>query len=222
MVTGIVIIWLLSIAVIVGSVTSGAMNIEKFNTELREKKATRNGIILGNSYQWNVIDRLGWDLKQLKNVNKWLSEDRSGYGNLPDKALKFSRDDSRATMSFTLTRTEHFDEGDYVLESLTDVEGKGGVIKAVDGSKDVAFNDLSDEGKKLWTRDWTEGSKLPIFENPDSAGWDGFAKVDNEHWTYRVSKPFHHKAGDMTISVSADKAYLNKFNIRHIQFNQIN
>lgn len=221
MVTGIVIIWLLSIAVIVGSVTSGAMNIEKFNTELREKKATRNGIILGNSYQWNVIDRLGWDLKQLKNVNKWLSEDRSGYGNLPDKALILSRDDSRATMSFTLTRTEHFDEGDYVLESLTDVEGKGGVIKAVDGSKDVAFNDLSDEGKKLWTMDWTEGSKLPIFENPDSAGWDGFAKVDNEHWTYRVSKPFHHKAGDMTISISADKAYLNKFNIRHIQLRKV-
>ena len=221
MVTGIVIIWLLSIAVIVGSVTSGAMNIEKFNTELREKKATRNGIILGNSYQWNVIDRLGWDLKQLKNVNKWLSEDRSGYGNLPDKALILSRDDSRATMSFTLTRTEHFDEGDYVLESLTDVEGKGGVIKAVDGSKDVAFNDLSDEGKKLWTMDWTEGSKLPIFENPDSTGWDGFAKVDNEHWTYRVSKPFHHKAGDMTISISADKAYLNKFNIRHIQLRKV-
>ena len=221
MVTGIVIIWLLSIAVIVGSVTSGAMNIEKFNTELREKKATRNGIILGDSYQWNVIDRLGWDLKQLKNVNKWLSEDRSGYGNLPDKALILSRDDSRATMSFTLTRTEHFDEGDYVLESLTDVEGKGGVIKAVDGSKDVAFNDLSDEGKKLWTMDWTEGSKLPIFENPDSAGWDGFAKVDNEHWTYRVSKPFHHKAGDMTISISADKAYLNKFNIRHIQLRKV-
>ena len=221
MVTGIVIIWLLSIAVIVGSVTSGAMKFHEFQNEKRIKEGTRNGIILGDSYQWNAIDRLGWNLKQLKNVNKWLSEDRSGYGNLPDKALKFSRDDSRATMSFTLSRTEHFDEGDYVLESLTDVEGKGGVIKAVDEGKDVAFNDLSDEGKKLWTMDWTEGSKLPIFENPDSAGWNGFAKDGREHWTYRVSKPFHHKAGDMTISVSADKAYLNKFNIRHVQLRKI-
>ena len=145
-------------------------------------------------------------------------------------------------MSFMLLRTEHFDEGDYVLESLTDVEGKGGVIKAVDEGKDVAFNDLSDEGQKLWTMDWTEGSKLPIFENPDSAGWNGFAKGrehsrnlrplrsrgwngfakdGREHWTYRVSKPFHHKAGDITISVSADKAYLNKFNIRHIQLRKV-
>lgn len=221
MVTSTIIIWLLSIAVIVGSVTSGAMHLDKFYTEMREKKATRNGITLSSTYQWNAIDKLGWNLKQLKNVNKWLSEDRSGYGNLPDKALKFSRDDSRATMSFTLSRTEHFDEGDYVLESLTDVEGKGGVIKAVDEGKDVAFNDLSDEGKKLWTMDWTEGSKLPIFENPDSAGWNGFAKDGREHWTYRISKPFHHKAGEMTISVSADKAYLNKFNIRHIQLRKV-
>jgi hypothetical protein len=69
--------------------------------------------------------------------------------------------------------------------------------------------------------DWTEGSKLPIFENPDSAGWDGFAKDGREHWTYRVSKPFHHKDGGITITVSADKAYLNKFNIRHVQLRKI-
>ena len=221
MVTSTIIIWLLSIAVIIGSVTSGAMNLDKFYTEMREKKATRNGITLSSTYQWNVIDKLGWELKLFKNVNKWISEDRTGYGNLPDKALKLDRDDSGAPMSFTLYRTEHFDEGEYVLESLTEVEGKGGVIKVVDEGKDVAFNDLSDEGKKLWTMDWTEGSKLPIFENPDSAGWDGFAKDDNEHWTYRVSKPFHHKAGDMTISVSADKAYMNKFNIRQIQLRKV-
>ena len=219
--TSTIIIWLLSIAVIVGSVASGAMNIERFESKIREKKATRNGIVLGDRYQWNVIDKLGWDLKQLKNVNKWISDNRTGYGNLPDEALKLVRDDSGETMSFTLYRTEHFDEGDYVLESLTEVEGKGGVIKAVDEGKDVAFNDLSDEGKKIWTMDWTEGSKLPIFENPDSAGWNGFAKESNEHWTYRVSKPFHHKAGDMTITVSADKAYMNKFNIRHIQLRKV-
>ena len=221
MVTSTIIIWLLSIAVIVGSVTSGAMHLDKFYTEMREKKATRNGITLSSTYEWDAIDKLGWELKLFKNVNKWISDDRSGYGNLPDKALKLDRDDSGAPMSFTLYRTEHFDEGDYVLESLTEVEGKGGVIKVVDEDKDVAFNDLSDEGKKLWTMDWTEGSKLPIFENPDSAGWDGFAKDDNEHWTYRVSKPFHHKAGDMTISVSADKAYMNKFNIRQIQLRKV-
>ncbi len=221
-VTSTIIIWLLSIAVIVGSVASGAMNLDKFYTEMREKKATRNGITLSSTYQWNAIDKLGWELKLFKNVNKWISEDRTGYGNLPDKALKLDRDDSGVPMSFTLYRTEHFDEGDYVLESLTEVEGKGGVIKAIDEGNDVAFNDLSDEGKRLWTMDWTEGSKLPIFENPDSAGWNAFAKDDNDHWTYRVSKPFHHKGGDITITVSADKAYMNKFNIRQIQLRKVN
>lgn len=221
-VTGILFIWLLSIAVIVGSVVSGAMNIEKFKTEIREKGGLRHGIQLYSSYEWDAIDELGWDLTKLENVFLQ-AQRRTGYGNLPHKALKLTRNrsNSNASMSFMLLRTEHFDEGDYVLESLTDVEGKGGVIKAVDEGKDVAFNDLSDEGKKLWTMDWTEGSKLPIFENPDSAGWDGFAKDGREHWTYRVSKPFHHKAGDMTISISADKAYLNKFNIRHIQLRKV-
>lgn len=221
-VTGILFIWLLSIAVIVGSVVSGAMNIEKFKTEMREKGGLRHGIQLYSSYEWDAIDELGWDLTKLENVFLQ-AQRRTGYGNLPHKALKLTRNrsNSNASMSFMLLRTEHFDEGDYVLESLIDVEGKGGVIKAVDEGKDVAFNDLSDEGKKLWTMDWTEGSKLPIFENPDSAGWDGFAKDGREHWTYRVSKPFHHKAGDITISVSADKAYLNKFNIRHIQLRKV-
>ncbi len=243
-VTGILFIWLLSIAIIVGSVVSGAMNIEKFKTEMREKGGLRHGIQLYSSYEWDAIDELGWDLTKLENVFLQ-AQHRTGYGNLPQKALKLTRNrsNSNASMSFMLLRTEHFDEGDYVLESLIDVEGKGGVIKAVDEGKDVAFNDLSDEGQKLWTMDWTEGSKLPIFENPDSAGWDGFAKDGREHWTYRfkrvgknlarfakdgrehwtyrVSKPFHHKAGDITISVSADKAYLNKFNIRHIQLRKV-
>ena len=231
-VAGTIIIWLLSIAVIVGSIASGAMNIKKFETEMREKGGLRNGIQLCSSYEWDAIDELGWNLTKLENVFL-LAPHRTGYGNLPYKALKLSRNrynpnapmanryNSNAPMSFTLSRTEHFDEGDYVLESLTEVEGKGGVIKAVDGGKDVAFNDLSDEGKKLWTMDWIEGSKLPIFENPDSAGWDCFAKDGNEHWTYRVSQPFHHKDGDMTISVSADKAYMNKFNIRQVQLRKV-
>lgn len=221
MVTGIVIIWLLSIAVIVGSVTSGAMKFHEFQNEKRIKEGTRNGICLYDSHQWEVLDELGMKLAKFENISPMISDGRTGYGGLPYKAIKLHRDNSGKAISFTLSRTEHFDEGDYVLESLTDVEGKGGVIKAVDEGKDVAFNDLSDEGKKLWTMDWTEGSKLPIFENPDSAGWDGFAKDGREHWTYRVSKPFHHKAGDMTISISADKAYLNKFNIRHIQLRKV-
>ena len=226
MITGIVIIWLLSIAVIVGSVTSGAMKFHEFQNEKRIKDGTRNGICLYDSHQWEVLDELGMKLAKFENIIPMISDGRTGYGGLPYKAIKLHRDNSGKAMSFTISRTEHFDEGDYVLESLIDVEGKGGVIKAVDEGKDVAFNDLSDEGQKLWTMDWTEGSKLPIFENPDSAGWDGFAKDGREHWTYRdgrehwtyrVSKPFHHKAGDITISVSADKAYLNKFNIRQVR-----
>ena len=213
--------WFLAVGVVVGSAVMGAMRTDKYWTELREKNATRNGICLGSPYQWEAIDKLGWNLEKLENVNKWLSDDRTGYGNLPDKALKLGRQDSGVAMSFTLSRTEHFDEGDYVLESLTDVEGKGGIVKAVDGGKDVAFNDLTDEGQKLWTMDWTEGSKLPIFENPDSAGWVNFAKDGNEFWTYRVSKPFHHKSGDITITISADKAYMNKFNIRHVQLRKV-
>jgi hypothetical protein len=155
---------------------------------MREKGGLRHGIQLYSSYEWDAIDELGWDLTKLENVFLQ-AQHRTGYGNLPHKALKLTRNrsNSNASMSFTLLRTEHFDEGDYVLESLIDVEGKGGVIKAVDEGKDVAFNDLSDEGQKLWTMDWTEGSKLPIFENPDSAGWDGFAKDGREHFRRRRS-----------------------------------
>ena len=69
--------------------------------------------------------------------------------------------------------------------------------------------------------DWTEGKDLPIFPNQaDSAGWDSFAK-GYEHWTYRASKPFRHKGGDLTITIAADNAYLNKFNIRQVRLRKI-
>lgn len=219
--TIIIIVWLFALAVAIGSSVLGTMQIEKSWKYQCEKESTRNGICLYDSHQWNVLDELGWEVKELNNVDKWLSEDRSGYGGLPNEALELRRDNSRNAMSFSLSRTEHFDEGDYVLESLTEVEGRGGSIKALEGSKEVAVNDLNDKGQQLWTMDWTEGKELPIFENPDSAGWNGFAKDGREHWTYRVSKPFHHKAGDITINISADKAYMNKFHIRHIQLRKV-
>ena len=193
------------------------------------------GYVFFDSYQWRVMDELGWELTKLDNVNNYLADSRSGYGGLPDRALKLTRNDSGNAMSFTISRTEHFAEGDYVLESLTDVEGRGGSIKALDGSKksrtpyrqgrrnsnELAVNDLNDKGQQLWTMDWTEGKELPIFENPDSAGWDAFAKDRYEHWTYRVSEPFHHKGGDITITIAADNAYLNKFNIRQVRLRKI-
>ena len=233
-----IITWLLALCVAIGSFVITSMKVSEWHDEIREKEATRNGICLFDSYQWRVMDELGWELTKLDNVNNYLSDNRTGYGNLPFQALKLRRNDSGNAMSFTLSRTEHFAEGDYVLESLTDVEGRGGSIKALDGSKksrtpyrqgrrkasensnELAVNDLNDKGQQLWTMDWTEGKELPIFENPDSAGWDGFAKY-YEHWTYRVSEPFHHKGGDITITIAADNAYLNKFNIRQVRLRKI-
>ena len=229
-----IITWLLALCVAIGSFVITSMKVSEWHDEIREKEATRNGICLFDSYQWRVMDELGWELTKLDNVNNYLADSRSGYGGLPDRALKLTRNDSGNAMSFTISRTEHFAEGDYVLESLTDVEGRGGSIKALDGSKksrtpyrqgrrnsnELAVNDLNDKGQQLWTMDWTEGKELPIFENPDSAGWDGFAKY-YEHWTYRVSEPFHHKGGDITITIAADNAYLNKFNIRQVRLRKI-
>ena len=234
-----IITWLLALCVAIGSFVITSMKVSEWHDEIREKEATRNGICLFDSYQWRVMDELGWELTKLDNVNNYLSDNRTGYGNLPFQALKLRRNDSGNAMSFTLSRTEHFAEGDYVLESLTDVEGRGGSIKALDGSKksrtpyrqgrrkasensnELAVNDLNDKGQQLWTMDWTEGKELPIFENPDSAGWDAFAKDRYEHWTYRVSKPFHHKGGDITITIAADNAYLNKFNIRQVRLRKV-
>lgn len=229
-----VVTWLLALCVAIGAFVIASMKVSEWHDGIREKEATRNGICLYDSFQWSVMDELGWELTKLDNVNNYLADSRSGYGGLPDRALKLTRNDSGNAMSFTISRTEHFAEGDYVLESLTDVEGRGGSIKALDGSKksrtpyrqgrrnsnELAVNDLNDKGQQLWTMDWTEGKELPIFENPDSAGWDGFAKY-YEHWTYRVSEPFHHKGGDITITIAADNAYLNKFNIRQVRLRKI-
>lgn len=220
-VTSLVIVWFVALAVAIGSFVVGAMKVSHHYSELQAKESTRNGIYLADKYDWQVLDELGWALNAFDNAGSYLADNRTGYGNLPDKALKFRRLNDEATMTFALTRTEDYEEGEYVLESLIDSDGKGASIKAFVDSVEVASNDLADKGSQIWTMDWAEGSKLPIFENPDSAGWDGFAKGGVEHWTYRVSQPFHHKGGSITIKVSADKAYLNRFYVRQVRLRKV-
>ena len=198
-----IVVWLFALAVAVGSFCVGAI---KYTSEMRE-----NGI--------GALNNILAECPGAK--DSWIIEECSEYGGLQDRMRKLRLDKSCMTTSCSSSSTSHYDEGEYVLESLTDVEGNGGSIKAYVDSVEVADNELNDMGQQLWTMNWAEGKKLPIFcQEPDSTGWDAFAR-GNDHWTYRVSKPFHHKGGDITITIAADNANLNKFNVRQVGLRKV-
>lgn len=217
-------IWVVTLAITIFATIFVSLRIDAYWDELRKVEATRNGISLNNNYQWRCLDELGWSLTRLDNVEDYLTESRSGYAGLPPYALRIVRDDSTKPMDFCLVRSMHYEQGDYVLESLTETYGQGAAItvtKTDAGADPLAVIDPASEGVKLQSLTWEEGAQLPILSQPDSASWHKFADSGRHHFTYHVSQPFHHDGGELTITIAANHSYQNRLHVRQVQLRKV-
>lgn len=215
-----ILIWLIAVAVAISAGFYGGSRTKQYYDEKRAVEATRNGITLGNKWQWDALGEMGWNLTQLANAEKWLCEDRTGFAGLPFKSLDIKRDDKSKTISFAFEKTEQYDEGTYVLESLTHVEGRGAVISAVADKADLAVINPDNAGSDLSQMSWGNACQMPIFHNPDSTEWDDFAH-ESTPWAYHVTEPFHHNGGNITIRISARDSHLNRLKVRHVQLRKL-
>lgn len=217
-------IWVVTLAITIFAAIFVSLRIDAYWDEVRKVEATRNGISLDNDYQWRCLDELGWSLTRLDNVEGYVTESRTGYAGLPPYALRIIRDDSTKPMDFCLVRSMHYEQGDYVLESLTETYGQGAVITVAKPGADadpLAVIDPASEGVRLQSLTWEEGTQLPILSQPDSAEWHKFAEDGRQHFSYHVSRPFHHDGGELTITIAANQSYQNRLYVRQVQLRKV-
>lgn len=217
-----VVVWLLALVVLIFAITTAFIKFNSSYDKVREKELTRNGIMLGSSYDWNGIDDLGWRLEKMENVKPHIIQSRTGFGGLPKRALRLVRDNSALPMTIKMSKEEYYDEGDYVLETLSDVSVNGAMVCLYAGqdSTIMAYIALSKEGERLDTMSWAHGRTLPVFFTPDSASWNSFAH-EGDKWIYQISKPFHHKGGNIIQTLNIDKQPIPKVKIRRIQIRKL-
>ena len=74
-------------------------------------------------------------------------------------------------MTIKMSKEEYYDEGCYVLETLSDVAANGAKVclYAAPDSTLMASIALSKDGERLDTMSWARGKSLPVFFTPDSA-----------------------------------------------------
>ncbi|MGN0221897.1 MAG: hypothetical protein ACI4BA_07235, partial [Prevotella sp.] len=217
------IVWMLALATLVTSLVCAGTKIDSTYEKIREKCKTRNGITLSSERDWNRLDEQGWNIVNMSNVNPDITESRSGFGGMPQMAITIRRDKTNEPMIITMNREDYYEEGNYVVESLADVKGKGAkVTLSDDGDSTLTTLALGTQGERLDTMSWEYGSKLPVFFSPDSGSWKKFAhKKDGDKWVYQVSKPFYHKGGNITQTLSIDTLPVRRAKIRQIQIRKI-
>lgn len=216
-----VIIWLLSLVALIFSLITATVKFDSSFKKVREKELTRNGIRLASRRDWDGIDHMGWKVEKMENLNAHIIQPRTGFGGLPKVALRLVRDNSSLPITMIMTKEEYFEEGDYVLETLSDVFGNGARVSlSAQGDSLMASIALSKDGERLDTMTWAHGKNLPVFFTLDSAGWNSFAHKGDK-WIYQRSKPFHHKGGNIIQTLSIDKQPIAKVKIRRIQIRKL-
>lgn len=210
-------IWIIAVAVATGAAIYGGARTQAFMNKKHEAEATRNGVTLFSKGEWERLGVLGWDVSSLKNARKALYEGRTGYAGLPHGCINIERDDKTQPITFSLDKSEYYDEGTYVMESLTGINGRGVIIKATDDKGNIlATINPDNAGDELSSMSWQQASTLPILHNPDSTGWDHFAK-ETCNWKYHVSPSFHHNGGTIKITISTQTSQVNTVKVRQIQ-----
>lgn len=218
-----IVVWILALATLITSFIFTGAKIDTAYEKIKEKGLTRNGIRLSSMRDWNRLDDQGWSIEKMSNVNPDITEGRTGFGGMPLMAITISRYKANETMMFTMKKEDYYDEGNYVVESLTDVRGNGAKLSlTTDNDSTLTILSLNRQGERLDTMSWEHGSKLPVFFSPDLKTWERFAhKKGGDQWVYQVSKPFYHKGGNITQTLTIDTMPVRRVKIRQIQIRKI-
>ena len=217
-----VVVWLLALVALIYAITTACIKFNASYDKEREKELTRNGIMLGSRSDWAGIDDLGWNMERIENVKPHIIQPRTGFGGMPKMALRLQRDNSALPMTIKMSKEEYYDEGCYVLETLSDVAANGAKVclYAAPDSTLMASIALSKDGERLDTMSWARGKSLPVFFTPDSAQWNSFAHK-GDRWIYQISKPFQHKGGNIILTLDVDNQSIPKVKVRTIQIRKL-
>ena len=216
------VVWIASLAFCIISVILITQKIHEKKQNLFKDDCTRYGITLQSPGEWDRLAYMGWTIDTIDNVNKKMTERRSGFGGMPPYALRIKADKRGRAVTLKLENKDAYEQGNYVIEAIVETHGQGARLRVenTEGAE-VATMELDDEGILLDTLSWQTAKNLPVFFNPDSTEWDDFAKDEDEHWTYLCSKPFHHEGGELKQQLLIQHAHLNQCHIRYVQIRRL-
>lgn len=175
------------------------IQMQKKNREYNRLENTHNGIYM-DCNNWDLISQNGWNIEVAKNFGEtiygWSDADPLCIEKNP---IRIRADKSNQPIEFAMSRKEAREEGDYMLECLSNCSVVDATLSV--WSEDKCLSELRLDGYgsasniPLKGLLWEESRKIPLLcQQNDSTTWvDDVAR--NDAWRYLSTAPFHHKGG---------------------------
>jgi len=190
-------IWILAIimgiACIVGTVYTWENHKRGHRTDSYSRDSSRE------------LSSIGWKLTEYDNLDESITDNRTGYGNLPQYSIELNADDEDVNYTAVLEKKIYLEDGEYTMMSLTEgaCPGLKYTLRYSDGDelKEVAIIP-TDGGIHLRNLPFSEIQDNQMFENPDSTGWFNFS-CEGEDWVMHQTNIPHVNSGTYTLIVEA-------------------
>ncbi|MBR6980137.1 MAG: PspC domain-containing protein, partial [Prevotella sp.] len=123
-----ILLWMASIGVFAGAVVKGVIIVGKEFEKQEKSQYTRNGIYLPR-FVWEALDREGWKVETLDNVNKYLDE----FGKLPTGHGNYIHLESENPnkMAYNLNQESDLRPGTYKVDAYVRSDGEGNALYVV-------------------------------------------------------------------------------------------
>ncbi|WP_444368826.1 hypothetical protein [Prevotella sp.] len=178
------------------------IQMQKKNREYDRLENTHNGIYMDRN-NWDLTSQNGWTIDVAKNFGEtiygWSDEDPLCMEKNP---IRIRADKSNQPIEFVMSRKEAKEEGDYVLECLSNCSVVDATLSVWSEGKCLSILRLDGYGSAsnipLKGLSWAESRKTPLMcQQNDSTTWVDYvaSNAQDDDWRYLSTAPFHHKGG---------------------------
>lgn len=178
------------------------IQMQKKNREYDRLENTHNGIYMDRN-NWDLTSQNGWTIDVAKNFGEtiygWSDEDPLCMEKNP---IRIRADKSNQPIEFVMSRKEAKEEGDYVLECLSNCSVVDATLSVWSEGKCLSILRLDGYGSAsnipLKGLSWAESRNTPFLcQQNDSTTWVDYvaSNAQDDNWRYLSTVPFHHKGG---------------------------
>lgn len=222
-ITSMILAWIIALAVaIFGSVGISADVMKKVD-EQQKIECTRNGVTLNSSHEWDKIDRLGWTVKKLENINGHLVYDNHTRHGLSSDRIVIDRKNSTKPASLLMECKDYLDKGRYTIDMIASCNGNGLYVKAMQDSipEPLTTLHLASAGQLLKDMPWNTAKNIHLLSGLNNDEWDELTEENDGRWRYISSDTFDVNTGNISLILQIDNAYMSGAKIRDMKFRKI-
>lgn len=205
--------WIAAAALACALLVGIAVQLHTAKERYKREANTRNGIYL-SKYSWDMLDREGWDLVEMKGCRPYMegtcADVVSGYDRSYVSA-EWSRSNGKG-MALRLQRTVEAEPGFYCVEALATANGRGGfAYVSLPGQREPLLTEIPvtalDDSGNIKYISWKDSRKTAFFSTVrDSARWDSIRNA-GRGWNYLRSKAFRHPGGKLSYGIACGDVF---------------